>query len=286
MSAQDTNFYKKTAGIFNGNPAPVIMGILNITPDSFYDGGRYVGEDEYLLKAKQLVTEGVDIIDIGAQSTKPGAIVITAQEEAARLIPVILAIRGLYPEVIISVDTFRASVAQKAIEAGADMINDISGGTMDEQMFTIVAKLQVPYILMHIQGTPPTMQKNPHYKNVTEEVMSFFKTKITELTALGVTKIIIDPGFGFGKTVEHNYQLLKDLEMFNTFNVPVLVGASRKSMIYKPLHLSPDEALNGTTVINTIALMKGAKIVRVHDVKEAKEAVTLVSRLKNNVLIG
>jgi len=286
MSAQDTNFYKKTAGIFNGNSAPVIMGILNITPDSFYDGGRYEGEGEYLLKAKQLIAEGVDIIDIGAQSTKPGAIVITAQEEAARLIPVIHAIRGLYPEVIISVDTFRASVAQKAIDAGADMINDISGGTMDEQMFTIVAKLQVPYILMHIQGTPPTMQKNPHYKNVTEEVMSFFKTKITELTALGVTKIIIDPGFGFGKTVEHNYQLLNDLEMFNSFNVPVLVGVSRKSMIYKPLHISPDEALNGTTVINTIALMKGAKIVRVHDVKEAKEAVTLVSRMKNNVLIG
>jgi len=283
MSAQDTNFYKKTAGIFESASPQLVMGILNITPDSFYDGGRYVQAEEYLLKVKQFIDEGADIIDIGAQSTKPGAKEITEKEETGRLIPAIIAIRKLFPKVIISVDTFRASVAQKAIEAGADVINDISGGTMDEQMFTTIGKLKVPYILMHIQGTPQTMQQNPYYKNVTAEVMSFFKAKITELNNLGATNIIIDPGFGFGKTLEHNYQLLNDLEMFRTLNIPILVGVSRKSMIYKPLNISADEALNGTTVINTIALMKGVKILRVHDVKEAKQAVMLVDKLKNNV---
>jgi len=280
MSAQDTNFYKKAACIFDCNSPPLIMGILNVTPDSFYDGGRYMKEDEYMQRVTQFIAEGADIIDVGAQSTKPGAENITEEEEENRLIPTIAAIRKLYPKLLISADTFRASVAEKAVKAGADIINDISGGTMDEEMFNTLAKLEVPYILMHIQGTPQTMQEKPYYKDVTMEVFDFFKIKLKELNQLGISKIIIDPGFGFGKNLDHNYKLLNDLEKFCSLGAPVLVGVSRKSMITKVLNLFTKEALNGTTVVNTIALMKGAKILRVHDVKEAKEAVKIMGKLR------
>jgi dihydropteroate synthase len=280
MSAQDTNFYKKTSGIFESHTPPLIMGILNVTPDSFYDGGRYTQSHEYLQKAQQLIDEGADIIDIGAQSTRPGAEDITEEEEHARLIPSITAIRKLFPYILISADTFRAAIAKKAVEAGADIINDISGGTMDEQMFTTVAKLKVPYILMHIQGTPKTMQQHPYYEDVTIDVLDFLKKQLKQLNSLGLTKVIIDPGFGFGKSLEHNYKLLNDLEQFHSLGTPLLVGVSRKSMITKLLKVSANDALNGTTVVNTIALMKGAKILRVHDVKEAREAVTIIEKLK------
>jgi dihydropteroate synthase len=276
MSAQDTNFYKKAASIFDVNSPPLVMGILNVTPDSFYDGGRYTSEDRYVIKVKQYIQEGADIIDIGAQSTKPGAKQITEDEELARLIPAIVTIRKLFPEILISADTYRAVIARKAVEAGADIINDISGGTMDEQMFKTIALLKVPYILTHIQGTPQTMQQHPHYENVTNEVMDFFKVRLNQLQQLGVTKIIVDPGFCFGKTLDHNYKLLNELEKFQSLNTPILVGVSRKSMITKLLNVSKEDALNGTTIVNTLALMKGAKILRVHDVKAAKEIVNIV----------
>ncbi|MES2285367.1 MAG: dihydropteroate synthase [Bacteroidota bacterium] len=258
------------------------MGILNVTPDSFFDGGKFTSEIQWLEHTQQMIDEGADIIDIGAYSTRPGATDVSEKEEMERLVNVIKSVRKQFPEVLISADTFRASIASKAIDAGANIINDISGGTMDDTMFSTIAKLKVPYILMHIQGTPKTMQQNPHYENVTEDVFAFFTDKLKELKELGVSKIILDPGFGFGKTLEHNYQLLENLEKFNSIGLPVLVGFSRKSMVCKLLKVSPEGALNGTSVLNTIALEKGAKILRVHDVKEAKEAVMIVEYLKKN----
>jgi dihydropteroate synthase len=281
MMAQDTVFYEKIEQIFTTDSMPLIMGILNITSDSFYDGGNYLTENEWLEQTKQMITEGADIIDIGAYSTRPGAKDISETEEIERLVSAIKSIRNIFPKILISADTFRASVAEKAIEAGANIINDISGGTLDENMFTIIAKLQVPYILMHIQGTPQTMQKNPQYKNVTDEVFSFFDNQLKTLNKMGIKKIIIDPGFGFGKTVEHNYQLLKNFNKLLSFNSPLLAGLSRKSMINKLLNIKPENALNGTTILNTIALEKGAKILRVHDVKEAKEAAIMVNYFNN-----
>ena len=280
MSPQDTIFYEKIEQIFNGVSSPLVMGILNVTTDSFYDGGKYTTEEQWLEHVKLMVDEGADIIDIGACSTRPGAKEITETEETEQLIPVIRSVRKAYPEILISVDTFRASVAEKAIGAGANIINDISGGTMDVQMFTIVAKLQVPYILMHIQGTPQTMQKSPHYKNVVEDVFTFFDGTLKEFKNIGIEKVIIDPGFGFGKTVEHNYQLLKNLDRFQSLGNPILIGISRKSMVNKLLNINSKESINGTTILNTIALEKGVKILRVHDVKEAKEAVKIVEYLK------
>lgn len=280
MRTQDTVFYEKVEQIFNHNSPPLIMGILNVTPDSFFDGGKFTSEIQWLEHTQQMIDEGADIIDIGAYSTRPGATNVSEQDEMERLVNVIKSVRKQFPELLISADTFRASIASKAIDAGANIINDISGGTMDDMMFSTIAKLNVPYILMHIQGTPQTMQQNPHYENVTEDVFAFFTSKLKELKELGVSKVILDPGFGFGKTLEHNYQLLENLEKFNSIGLPVLVGFSRKSMICKLLKIKPEEALNGTSVLNTIALEKGAKILRVHDVKEAKEAVMIVEYFK------
>jgi dihydropteroate synthase len=280
MVAQDTVFYEKVEQIFNHNSAPLIMGILNVTPDSFFDGGKFTSEIQWLEHTQQMIDEGADIIDIGAYSTRPGATDVSEQDEMERLVNVIKSVRKQFPEVLISADTFRASIASKAIDAGANIINDISGGTMDDAMFSTIAKLKVPYILMHIQGTPKTMQQNPHYENVTEDVFAFFTSKLKELKELGVSKVILDPGFGFGKTLEQNYQLLGNFEKFNSIGLPVLVGFSRKSMVCKLLKVNPEEALNGTSVLNTIALEKGAKILRVHDVKEAKEAVMIVEYFK------
>jgi dihydropteroate synthase len=278
---QDTVFCEKIEQIFNNNASPFVMGILNVTPDSFFDGGQYTEEAHWLAHAQQMIQEGVDIIDVGAYSTRPGATEITEAEELKRLIEVIESLRKNFPSVLISADTFRANVAQKAVEAGANIINDISGGTMDETMFSIIARLQVPYVLMHIQGTPQTMQQAPQYDNVVENVYDFFQHKLQELKKLGVTKVILDPGFGFGKTVEHNYQLLKHLGKFKALNYPLLVGFSRKSMVNKLLNTKPKAALNGTTILNTIALENGARVVRVHDVKEAKEIVTITQYIKS-----
>jgi dihydropteroate synthase len=280
MIAQDTVFYEKIEQIFNRDSMPLVMGILNVTPDSFYDGGKFTSEAQWLAHAKQMIDEGVDIIDIGGYSTRPGAKNVSVSQEAEIIIKVIKSVRKQFSEILISADTFRASVAEKAVEAGANIINDISGGTMDSAMFSTIAKLQVPYILMHIQGTPQTMQQNPQYGNVTKEVFVFFDTGLKQLKKLGFSKVILDPGFGFGKTVEHNFQLLKDLKKFHQLGCPLLVGFSRKSMINKLLNIKPENALNGTTILNTIALQNGAKIIRVHDVKEAKEALRIVSYLK------
>lgn len=277
--AQDNVFFQKIERIFEQKSAPLVMGILNITSDSFYDGGKYLRPDAYLAQAEKMVKEGANILDIGAYSTRPGAAEVDEATEKERLTSAIAAIRKQFPEVLISADTFRASVAQKAIEAGANIINDISGGTMDEAMFDTIAELNVPYILMHIQGTPQTMQVDPQYKNVTQEVKNFFEERIEKLNKKGLKKIILDPGFGFGKTIEHNYQLLRELDQFQSLGLPVLVGISRKSMIYKILNIKAEESLNGTSVLNTFALQKGSKILRVHDVKEAKQVVQLHSLL-------
>jgi dihydropteroate synthase len=280
MSSQDTFFSEKIEQIFKQNCSPLVMGILNVTTDSFFDGGKYNSEEAWLEQTKKMIDEGADIIDIGAYSTRPGAKVIQEHEELKQLTNVITSIRKKFPTILISADTFRASIAEKAVEAGANIINDISGGTMDNCMFETIAKLQVPYILMHIQGTPETMQANPQYKNVVEEMYDFFKERLIVLKELGVEKIILDPGFGFGKTVEHNYQLLKNLDKFQSLNCPILTGFSRKSMINKLLNITPKDALNGTSILNTIALEKEAKILRVHDIKQAKEVVKIYNFLK------
>jgi dihydropteroate synthase len=276
---QDTLFTPNNVFNINGKlfsfAYPVVMGILNATPDSFYDGGKNNSIEAALQRAEEILTQGGDIIDIGAASTRPGATEISIDEELQRLIPVVKAIATEFPDAILSIDTYRAVVAEEAINAGAHIINDIAGGTMDAAMFATVAKLHVPYILMHIQGTPQTMQQNPEYTNVVAEVLLSLSQKINELKRLGVADIIIDPGFGFGKTTEHNYQLLSNLKQLQLLGCPILAGVSRKGMINKVLGTTPDQALNGTTVVNTIALANGASILRVHDVKEAVEAVAL-----------
>jgi len=258
------------------------MGILNITKDSFFDGGLYLNEEQIIARSKKMLEEGASIIDIGAQSSRPGANLVQADEELLKLLPIIKLLKTEIPEIIISVDTFWAKTANECIKAGAHIINDISAGEMDEKMFDTIAKLQVPYIIMHMQGTPQSMQENPIYNNVMAEVISYFDKKIALLIAKGVKRIIIDPGFGFGKTLAHNYQLLNKIEQLNQFELPVLIGTSRKSMIYKLLNTSPKEALNGTSVTNTIALQKGASILRVHDVKEAMECIKITTFAKNN----
>ena len=280
--AQDNVFFQKIERIFDQKSTPLVMGILNITSDSFYDGGKYLQPDAYLAQAVKMVSEGADILDIGAYSTRPGAAEVDETTEIERLTNAIKDIRKNFPELLISADTFRASVAKKAVEAGANIINDISGGTMDEAMFDTVAELEVPYILMHIQGTPQTMQVDPKYKNVTQEVKNFFEERMEILNKKGFKKIILDPGFGFGKTIEHNYQLLAEMDQFQELGLPVLAGISRKSMIYKLLNIKAKESLNGTSILNSFALQKGAKILRVHDVKEAQEVITLHSRLTQN----
>jgi dihydropteroate synthase len=285
MQPKDTFFSRKQTINCGGElidmSQPKIMAILNITPDSFYDGGKHVSLKEIKSHVNNLIEEGADIIDVGAYSTRPGANDVSAEEELKRLSPVLQMLRSDFAKLIISVDTFRSEVAQRVVEGfHVDMINDISAGDLDENMFQTIAKLQVPYIMMHMQGTPQTMQKDPQYKNVVQEIMKYFSKKIDSLKLLGVNDVIIDPGFGFGKTVDHNFQLLKHLSDFRIFELPVLVGVSRKSMINKVLEISPDKALNGTTVVHTMALLNGANILRVHDVKEAKEAILLISKYK------
>ena len=252
---------------------PQIMGILNVTPDSFFAESRTSDDEQIAARVKQMMDEGADMIDIGGYSSRSGADDISPQEEMERLRRGLRIVRKLYPDVPISVDTFRADVARMCIEEeGADLINDIAAGMMDRQMFKTVARLGVPYIMMHMQGTPETMQLDPHYNNLRREVMLYFAERIDRLCQMGAKDIIIDPGFGFGKTVEHNYELMNHLEDFSVFNLPILVGISRKSMIYKLIGGTPQTSLNGTTVLNTIALTKGAHILRVHDVKQAVEA--------------
>lgn len=271
---------------FNGklNPTtPLIMGILNVTEDSFYDGGKYTTETAVLKRATQILEEGGDIIDIGAMSTRPNAIEIPESEEISRIVTAVTAIRSRFPEAILSIDTYRASVAEAALETGADMINDISGGTFDPEMIPTIGKWQVPYCLMHTTAKPDTMQQNTQYEDILADIFRFFGTQIEKLHEHHVHDIIIDPGFGFGKTLEQNYFLMRNLEVFHELGYPLLVGISRKSMIYKLLDTTPDHALNGTTVLNTIALMKGTDILRVHDVKEAVETRKIVSLQKFSI---
>ena len=260
---------------------PQIMGILNVTPDSFFSESRTPDEEHIAQRVKQMMNDGADMIDIGGYSSRPGANDVSTEEEMNRLRRGLRIIRKLYPDVPVSVDTFRADVARMCIEEeGADIINDISGGMMDRQMFRTVAQLHVPYIMMHMQGTPDSMQLAPHYDNLRQEVMLYFAERIDRLCQMGVKDIIVDPGFGFGKTMEHNYELMAHLEDFHVFGLPLLVGISRKSMIYKLLGGTPQSSLKGTTVLYTIALTKGAHILRVHDVKEAAEAKRIVGMCK------
>ena len=260
---------------------PQVMGILNVTPDSFYAGSRGVTNGYILDRCQQILDEGASIIDIGAYSSRPNAQHISAEEEMSRLRTGLELIRKHYPEAIVSVDTFRADIARMCVEEyGVAIINDISAGNMDEQMFPTIARLGVPYIIMHMKGTPQNMQENPHYDHFLKEIFYYFSEKVQKLRDLGAKDIIIDPGFGFGKTIEHNYELMNHLEEFHLFELPILVGISRKSMINCLLDTTPEEALNGTTALNTIALTKGAHILRVHDVKEAVESARIVQKMK------
>lgn len=262
---------------------PRVMGILNVTPDSFYAGSRTQTEAEIVRRVKQIVSEGAAIIDIGAYSSRSNADNVSAREEMERLRMGLKILFEIQPDAVVSVDTFRADVARMCVEEyGVAIINDIAAGEMDADMFHTVAALNVPYIMMHMQGTPQSMQQHPHYDNLLEEVLLYFARKVQQLRDLGVKDIILDPGFGFGKTIEHNYELLSHLEDFRIFELPLLVGVSRKSMIHRLLDITPQEALNGTTVLDTICLLKGADILRVHDVKEAVETVRIVQAMRNN----
>jgi len=260
--------------------SPKVMGILNITPDSFFDGGKYKNESDFLSQTEKMLLEGATFIDVGAYSSRPGAKHISEEEELQRIVPVIDLLVKNFPEIIISVDTFRSKVAEETINTGAAIVNDISGGKMDDNMFSTVANLQVPYILMHMLGTPQNMQKNPIYENVTKEIISFFAAQIHKLHQLKLNDVIIDVGFGFGKTIDHNFEILKNLSLFKSLDAPILAGISRKSMLYKTLDISAQEALNATTSANTIALLNGATILRVHDIKEAMEAVKIVEQIR------
>lgn len=259
---------------------PKVMGILNCTPDSFFDGGQYKNESDILHQVEKMLNDGATFIDVGAYSTKPGADFVSEEEELKRILPIVDLILKHFPNTIISVDTFRSKVATKSVENGVAIVNDISAGLLDENMLESVAKLQVPYIMMHMKGNPQTMQSLATYEDVVKEMMFYFSERINKARSFGLNDIIIDPGFGFAKTLEHNYEILQKMEYFNILELPILVGVSRKSMIYKVLENSPQEALNGTSVLNTIALQKGANILRVHDVKEAVECVKLVQKLK------
>lgn len=282
--ANKRTYYLNCGGRVISTEQPLVMGILNVTPDSFFDGGRYRTADAIRQRAERIMSEGADIIDLGAYSTRPGADDVSPEEEWKRLDFALEIVRKYVPDAIISVDTFRGSVARKCVkEGGAHIVNDISAYTMDPDMLDAISELNVPYILMHIKGTPKDMQDNPKYENrLTSEVISFLSKRVNELSAKGVSDIIIDPGFGFGKTVDDNFQLMADLSQFDIFDRPVLVGISRKSMIYKTLGGDPDSSLNGTMVLNTMALLAGADILRVHDVKETVECVKLVDTLRRN----
>lgn len=283
MKPKDTFFSRNFSLNCNGQyidlHVPKIMGILNITPDSFYDGGRYTTKEAILNRVAVLLDEGADFIDVGAYSSRPGAQDISPEEELKRLHFALAIIREKYPDAILSVDTFRAEVSRTVVkDYNVAIINDISSGEADPEIFETIAELQVPYILMHMKGTPQNMQLNPTYDNMVKEIFSFFSKKISQLRSLGVNDIIIDPGFGFGKTITHNYQLLNQLDTFKIFELPMMIGLSRKSMIYKILNTTPEEALNGTTVLHTLALINGANILRVHDVAPAVETLRLLER--------
>ncbi|WP_277484050.1 dihydropteroate synthase [Catalinimonas alkaloidigena] len=256
------------------------MGILNVTPDSFYDGGRYVSDESSLLnQAETILKEGAKIIDIGGYSSRPGAAHISTEEEIKRVIKGIELVSKFFPEAYISIDTFRSEVAREAVGAGACMINDISGGNLDDHMFSTVASLQVPYVLMHMRGTPQEMKELTEYEDLTGEIVDYFQKKLTVLREKGVADVIIDPGFGFAKTIDQNYELLRKMQDFQMLDVPILAGLSRKSMIYKRLGITAEDALNGTTVLNTVAIMNGASILRVHDVKEAIQTIKILKKI-------
>lgn len=254
---------------------PIVMGIININNDSFYSGSRHLEEHDILVTAEKMLTDGATILDVGGQSTRPGSPVISMEDELNRVVPAIESIKSLFPDAFISVDTYYSVVAKAAVEAGAGIINDTSAGSMDENLFDVMGALNVPYVLMHMKGTQTTMQQNPEYKDVTREVLDFLIQKKSLLRSKGIKDIIIDPGYGFGKTIQHNFTLLKNQKVFEMLDCPILAGVSRKSTIYKTLGTDADQALNGTTVLNTIALLNGANILRVHDVKEAVEAIKL-----------
>ncbi len=257
---------------------PLVMGILNVTPDSFFDGGKYTDEEKILKRTEEIISQGADILDIGAYSSRPNAKDISEKDEFKRLATALEVIRKKYPDIYISVDTFRANIARLVVENyQVDIINDISSGLIDENMLQTISQLNVPYIMMHMSGTPKTMQQNPTYDDVVLDIIKFFSERINKASLLGIKDIIIDPGFGFGKTPEHNYEIMQRLDEFSIIDYPILVGISRKSMIYKLLDISPQEALTGTIALNTIALLKGAKILRVHDVAEAVQTIKIVT---------
>tara|TARA_B100001741_G_scaffold14297_1_gene11006 strand:- start:240 stop:1064 length:825 start_codon:yes stop_codon:yes gene_type:complete len=258
---------------------PKIMGILNITPDSFYDGGRYNSKYKIEKQIEKMIISGADIVDVGGYSSRPGAKDISIEDELNRVIPVIEIIKQKFPKTIVSIDTFRSRIASQAIISGADIVNDISGGNLDSAMFETVSKHKVPYILMHMSGNPGNMMSKTNYENVTKDLCRYFSKRIDKAKSCGINDIIIDPGFGFSKTTQQNYELLNNLEFFKEFQRPIVVGVSRKSMIYKTLNTTPDKALNGSSVLHTISLMKGANILRTHDVKEALECIKIVSQL-------
>ena len=260
---------------------PKVMGILNVTPNSFYDGGMYKSSSEMLTKVGKMLSDGATFIDVGAYSSKPSAEYVSEEEELQRIIPIINLILEYYPETLLSVDTFRSEVAKVCIENGAAIINDISAGNLDDKMLETIAKYNVPYIMMHMRGTPETMQKMTSYEDIVKEILFYFSEKVARARSFGINDLIIDPGFGFAKTLDQNYEVLQKMELFEILELPLLAGFSRKSMIYKTLQSSAEEALNGTTVLNTVALTKGAKILRVHDVKEAMECITLFNKINN-----
>jgi len=282
-----TKFLKRKNSInLNGQlldlAKPVVMGIINVTPDSFFDGGKYKTEKKVLKRAEEIQTQGGAVIDIGAVSTQPGSEGISTKDEIERLLPAVRAVKKEFPDAFISIDTYRSWVALKVIEdCGPCMVNDVSGGNFDVNMFDTIGKLRVPYVLMHMLGTPVKMQNNPEYGDIIRDISMFFTEQVKKLTKAGVVDVIIDPGFGFGKTLDHNFELLNRLDSFKVFQLPLMVGVSRKSMIYKMLKITPEEALNGTSVVNTLALMGGADILRVHDVKEAVETIRILDMVRS-----
>jgi dihydropteroate synthase len=284
IMAKDTFLNRKTTLNLKGKildlSTPAVMGIINLTPDSFYSNSRMSTVEQALLEAERFLNEGAKFIDIGAYSSRPGAEDISISEELKRILPVVDAIHNNFQEAIISIDTFRAEVARETINAGAHLINDISAGELDEAMFQTIADLNVPYLIMHMKGTPQNMKQQAEYTDITLDVVSYFIKKVESLRKLGINDLMIDPGFGFAKNLDHNYELLAHLEDLKIFGLPILVGVSRKSMVYKPIGGSAKEALNGTTILNTLALTKGANILRVHDVKEAMECITLIEKVQ------
>ena len=259
---------------------PKVMGVINLTPDSFYDGGKLTSEKEILLQANKMLKEGATFLDLGAYSSRPGAQFVSEKEEIHRLLPVIKILLNEFPETLLSIDTFRSNVANESIYAGASLINDISAGTLDDHMFKIIAQHQVPYVMMHMRGTPETMMQNTDYTDLTKEVIYYFSERIAKARSFGINDLIVDPGFGFSKTLDQNYELFNDLELFRHLNVPLLIGISRKSMIQKKIKTTAADSLNGTTALHAIAIQKGASILRVHDVKEAFETINLLQNLK------